>query len=468
MKKVSFLAVFLVVSSFVFAQKIELKAKVDERCELLGAVFRLAGAEEYGNNYVPIYLDSLDKYFEPYKNHEIVEYTKMLYENFEVAYDAPMSLAIHLQIVGDKISLIPNVKENSLDSSRWDRGYLPRFIELLNDFYVTTKFRDFFVSQSDFVEKVEQTATDYFSKIDMEWFKNFYGEVPDGNFCLVISFSNGSNNYGTKVEYLDGKEDLYAITIVAIDSLNNPYFDDNWSLELIIHEFCHSFCNHLIVENYDKMKKKAEEFFKIKQDELSRQAYTNAQTMMFETLVRASAIKYMADHYQINLNRNFSIEKSHGFICIEEIYKFLLNYEQHRDKYPTLKSYMPEMVKVFNKLNPKKIIKEQEKQEKFMPVMSIDNIKNNSQDVDATTTQIVVKFDKKMNTRSCGANYGKGKEYFPEIIGVRWNEETKTEWILEVKLEPNKEYSIVFPAQKFFSEDGVNAKNTINLDFKTK
>jgi len=39
---------------------------------------------------------------------------------------------------------------------------------------------------------------------------------------------------------------------------------------------------------------------------------------------------------------------------------------------------------------------------------------------------------------------------------------------LEVKLEPNKEYSIAFPAQWFRSEEGVNAKNTVYLDFKTK
>ena len=361
MKKVAFLALFLVVSSFVFAQKIELKAKVDERCELLGAVFRLAGAEEYLDNYIPIYLDSLDNYFEPYKNHEIVEYTKTFRENFGVAYDAPMMLAIHLQIVGGKISLIPNVKENSLDSSRWNRGYLPRFIELLNDFYTTTKFHNFFVSQSGFIEKVEQTATEYFSIIDMEWYKNFYGDVPDGNFNLVIGLSNGPNSYGLKVEYLDGKEDLHSITICALDSLSNPYFDDEWSLDLIIHEFCHSFCNHLIVENFDKMKKKADEFYKIKKD-LLHKGYTNGQIMMFETLVRASTIKYMADHYQIDLKSYFSIEKSYGFMYIEELYNFLLNYEQHRDKYPTLKSYMPEMVKLFNKLNPKKIIKEQEKQ----------------------------------------------------------------------------------------------------------
>lgn len=466
MKKITFVAALLVMSSFVFAQKIELKAKVDERCELLSTVFRLAEAKEYVTHEIPIYVDSLDKYFEPYKDHEIVEYTKTFRENFGVGYDAPMSLAVHLQIVGGKISLIPNVKENSLDS-RWNIDYLPRFIELLNDFYTITKFHDFFVRQSEFVEKVEQTGTEYFSKIDMEWYGKFFGEVPEGNFNLVISLSNGNNNYGPKVEYLDGKEDLYSITICAADSLNNPFFGDRWALPLIIHEFCHSFCNHLIFENYDKMKKKADEFYKIKQDVFNRQAYGNSQTMLCEILVRASVIKYMADHYPTNPEKYFSNEKSNGFIWIEELYNSLLNYEQNRDKYPTLKSYMPEIVKLINKLNPQKMLKEQEK---LMPEMSIANIKNNAQDIDAaTTTQIIVKFNKKMNTGANGSTYGKkGKEYFPEVIEGKWNEKTKTEWILEVKLEPNKEYSIAFPAQWFFSEDGVNAKNSVYLDFKTK
>jgi hypothetical protein len=267
------------------------------------------------------------------------------------------------------------------------------------------------------------------------------------------------------VEYLDGKEDLYSIIICAINSLNNPFFGD-WALNLVIHEFCHSFCNPLIIDNYDKMKKKADEFYKIKQDVLSKQAYGNSQTMLHEILVRASVIKYMADHYPTNPEKYFSNEKNKGFIWIEELYNSLLNYEQNRVKYPTLKSYMPEIVKVQNKLDPKKMVKEQEK---LMPVMSIANIKNNAQDVDATTTQIIVQFNKKMNTKANGSTYGiKGKEYFPEIIWQKWNEETKTEWILEVKLEQNKEYSIAFPAQWFFSEDGVNAKNTVYLDFKTK
>lgn len=467
MKKVAVLTLFVIISSFISAQNTVLNAKVDERCELLSTVFRMADADEYVTNENPVYVDALNKYFEPYKKHELIDYCKTYRENFGIGYDAPMNLAVHLQIIDRQISLIPDVKETSLDS-RWNKEYLPRFIELLNDFYTKTKFHDFFVSQSDLIGKVEQTATEYFRKIDMEWYKKFYGKVPDGNFSLIISLSNGNNNYGPKVEYLNNKQDIYSIITCNFDSLNNPYFDDRWALVLIIHEFNHSFCNPLIFDNYDKMKKKADEFYNIKQDVLKSQAYGNSHTMLCEILVRACVIKYMADHYPINLKEYFIREKINGFIWIEELYHSLLVYEQHRVQYPTLESYMTEIVKTQNKLSPEKMVK---KQEKNMPLMSIENIRNNQQDVDAkTTTQIIVKFSKKMNTRANGSTYGKkGKEYFPEITDAKWNEETKTEWILEVKLEPNKEYSIAFPSQWFYSEeDGANAKNTVYLDFKTK
>jgi len=466
MKKIAILAVLLVVSSFTFAQKIELNAKVDERCELLSTVFRLAEAREYMDNRVPVFVDNVVKHFEPYKNHEIVEFSKVLRRDYGVSYDAVMSLAVHLQIENGKISLISNVGENSLES-RWHRDSLPRYMELLNDFYTVTKFHDFFVQQADFVEKFEQAATEYFKKINMEWFKNFFGEVPDGSFKLVISLSNGSSNYGSKVSYLDNREDLYSILGGSTDSLNNPLFNDDWALELIIHEFSHSFCNPLIVENYSEMKEKADVFFALNEDVFRRQAYGSSQTMLYEILVRASVIKYMADHFpEMDVKNLLNREKSNGFLWIEELYNSFDKYEQNREKYPTLRMFMPEIVKILNELNPEKI---HEERQKLMPTMSV-NIENNDENVDAsTTTQIIVKFDKKMSVGNNGASFGdKGRDYMPKILGAKWNEETKTEWIIDVQLEPNREYSISFPAQFFRSEDGVSPKNTISLNFKTK
>ncbi|MDR2908180.1 MAG: DUF4932 domain-containing protein [Bacteroidales bacterium] len=464
MKKLTSLIVLFVINSFVFAQKIELNAKVDERCELLSTVFRLAEIEEYTPNEFSVFVDSVIKYFEPYKNHEVVEYCKMYRKKHSIAYDAPMNMAVHLQIIEGKISLIPNVKENSLDS-RWDRDALPRFIELLNDFYTVTKFHDFFQTQT-IKEKVEIAANEYFKKIDMKWFESFFGEVPEGNFNLVISLSNGNNNYGPNVEYLDGKEDLYSIIICGIDSLNNPVFEDDWAIELIVHEFCHSFCNPLITENYPKMQEKANAFFKQKKKTFKRMDYGDPQIMLFEVLVRASVIQYLADHFQENPQDYLSRQKINGFIWIEELYNLLDQYEENRDTYPTLRSFMPEIVYALNQMDPKRMEKERQKKK---PTMLVANITNGDQNVDASTTEIVIKFDKPMFTIPYGTSSGKqGKDYMPKALGAEWNKETKTEWVLKVQLEPNKKYSISFPAQWFYSEDGVNAKNTVYLDFKTK
>ena len=353
-KKIFISTVFLVISSSLFSQTIALKAKVDERCELLSTVFRLAEAVEYMQNKFPAFVDSVSMYFEPYKNHKVVEYSKMYREKYSVAYNAPMDLAVHLQLVDGKISFIPNVKNNSLEY-RWNRDSLPLFIALLNDFYTTTKFHDFFQKQT-IKEKVENAANKYFEKTDMEWFSNFFGEVPEGSFNLVISLSNGSFNYAAQVVYLDNKEDLYSIIICGRDSLNNPVFEDRWAWDLIIHEFCHSFVNYLIDKNNEAFRESGETMFSLLKDKMSSQAYSTWEVMMYEALVRAAVIKYIKDHdFEQSLIEGLTnYEKECGFFWIEELVAELGKYDKQRNLYPTLESYMPKLVEAY-KIWAKKI-----------------------------------------------------------------------------------------------------------------
>jgi hypothetical protein len=74
-----------------------------------------------------------------------------------------------------------------------------------------------------------------------------------------------------------------------------------------------------------------------------------------------------------------------------------------------------------------------------------------------------------MHTGANGSTYGKkGEDFYPEVLDAEWDNTSKTEWILFVKLEPNREYSIAFPKEFFMSEDFTSPKNTLYLDFKTK
>jgi len=77
-----------------------------------------------------------------------------------------------------------------------------------------------------------------------------------------------------------------------------------------------------------------------------------------------------------------------------------------------------------------------------------------------------------MSIYNNGISYGKkGKEYFPEFNKdkkAKWNIETKKEWTMYVELKSDMTYSLSFPAQFFFDEDGNPLDKTYYLDFTTK
>jgi hypothetical protein len=352
--------------------------------------------------------------------------------------------------------------------TRWQRDSIPQFISLLNQFYKASNFHYFFEQQKEIRNAAEQNFAKILEYINFEWFGKFYGELPQGDFNLIISLANGGGNYGPSVYYQDGKEEIFAIMGTwNSDSLGNPIYNGR-VLSTVIHEFNHSFCNPLINSYATELLPQSNKFFKLNEFKLRQQAYGNATTLLCEILVRACVIKYMyfAEKNEHRVKYRLASEMGNGFMWITELYDALTDYENNRTQYPTLRSFMPEIVKVQNSLNVKKMQKEQDK---YKPTIIGTNIKNGAKNVDSALDSIVVSFSKPMFTGANGSTYGKkGKDYFPEVIEGKWNKETKKEWILYVKLQPNTQYSLSFPAQFFISEEYYNPKETYFLDFKTK
>jgi len=469
-KKILFFAFSMLYVFCVYAQDLKISAKVDERTELLSIVFRLSEAEEYSGNDFPLYIDKVNEYFTNFKNHKVVSFSQEMRKKYEVAYDAVMSMAVHLKIENEKISLIENIGPKKIDA-RWQKDSIPRFLELLNDFYKETNFHNFFEQQKEIREITEQNFRHLIDNVDIEWFEKFFGEQPNENFSLIISLTN-SGHYGASVEFPNKKREVFSIiSIEEVDTLGMPIFDD-WTVETIIHEFCHSFCNKLIDKNYNKLKRKSEIFFKLQRAQMEFMAYGSAKTMLYETLVRVCVIKYEEMHGkdEKKIIQQIRRERNAGFMWIENLFLELKKYDNNRDKYPTLDSFMPEIVKLQNSLNPKKMLKEQEKESSNTTIQVI-GIKNNSQDVDPMLNKIIVKFDSPMTIGPSGISDGLKKsrdwEYIFKVTKSYWNEETKDEWILEIELEPDKEYSVSFPRTFFLTEDGLYLKETYYLDFKT-
>ena len=435
---------------------------VDERTELVSIVFRLAGAKEYVTDNLKDYMNDIDTYFAAHKNHDVVKLTQDVWSQNGVAYDAVMSMATHIEIENQEIKIKKDIIHGSIDQ-RWTEENIIKFVELLNQFYKESKFHVFFGQHHDLYQKAVENFNKILENVNFEWFEKFYGEQNKVNFLLIISLVNGGNNYGSKVLYTNQPEDLYAIIGTwATNESGEPIYSEQ-VIGTVIHEFNHSFCNDLIDEFYHQLEEQGKVFFGFVKEKMVRQAYGSSKTMLYEILVRACVIKY----YPSNVKLRISRELSNGFFWIDELVNSLSAYEKNRDKYPTLKSYMPEIVKLQNSLSPEKIYEEIEKNK---PIITETNIENEDQNVDPCIEKITVKFSVPMLTGNNGTRYGKFREFFPEFQDrkAEWNEETKMEWSFYVRLKPNTQYSICFPSTFFLSaENYLNLKETYFLDFKT-
>ena len=469
MKKIitTILMTFTVIA--LFSQNRAVQAKVDERTELLSIIFRLADAKEYMNDNIPSYAKEIDKYFAPFKEHEAIRFAKKIRSEQGVSYDAVMSIAIALEIT-DSIRLRPNLSTSCIDE-RWGLESATKFIKLLNQFYFDSKFKEFFFKNSALYQIAEDRFSEVLKDIDFNWFEKFYGLKPNGNFNLILSIPNGGGNYGPKVMFNDGKEELYAIIGgCKADSSGQPSYSKR-NNPIIVHEFNHSFCNPLIDDNYPAMQSITNNIYALVKEKLSGQAYVEAKTMNREILVRACVIRYSQSN-GINeklLKSQVATEMSNGFLWIDKLVDHLAIYEKNRDKYPTLKDYMPEIIKLENSLSPKQLLIDFEA--KRPKIVSI-SIPNDSKNVDPNITEITLTFDRSMSIYNNGSSYGKkGKDYFPVFNKektAKWNKETKKEWTIYVDLKSDMIYSLSFPAQFFVDENMYPLDKTYYLDFTTK
>jgi len=469
MKKITtaILMTFTVIA--LFSQNRTVQPKVDERTELLSIIFRLAEAKEYMNDNVPSYAKEIDEYFAPFKEHEAIRFAKKIRSEQGVSYDAVMSIAVALEIT-DSIRLRPNLSTSCIDQ-RWGLESATKFIKLLNQLYFDSRFKEFFLKHNALYKIAENRFSEILKDVDFNWFEKFYGLKPNGNFNLILSIPNGGGNYGPKVMFNDGKEELYAIIGgCKADSSSQPSYSKRNS-PIIVHEYNHSFCNQLIDDNYPAMQSITNNIFALVKEKLSRQAYGEAKTMNREILVRACVIRY-SQRNGINeklLKSQVATEMSNGFLWIDKLVDQLAIYEQNRDKYPTLKDYMPEIVKLENSLSPEQL--QIDFEAKCAKIVSI-SIPDSSKNVDPNITEITLTFDRPMSIYNNGISYGKkGKEYFPEFNKdkkAKWNIETKKEWTMYVELKSDMTYSLSFPAQFFFDEDGNPLDKTYYLDFTTK
>lgn len=323
-----------------------------ETVELMGLIWRLAGAQEYNQSQVVTVTNSADKYFASMKNHQAVTLAQQ-YRQQGIGYDAVTGYANQLifnesgEIVFDPDYLAGS---NSSFDNRWNSMQKNSMLKAVNDFYKESNFHDWFVS----TEVEQQQAIASFKNVcdlDYAWFDSYYGKNDKFTSRIILSFMAGGGNYGISLKRKDG---TFLLTpVLGSLSQNNAGVRFNGDMNLIVHEFSHPYCNPLIDANWSAIATKANEVYSKVSSIMQSQAYGDARIMMCETLVRSSAIRYMISHNQKDIvNQTIAYEERNGFMMVRTLVNTLEKREQDASRYATLADFMPEIIEAVNSFDP--------------------------------------------------------------------------------------------------------------------
>ncbi|HEK20580.1 MULTISPECIES: Ig-like domain-containing protein [unclassified Mucilaginibacter] len=143
------------------------------------------------------------------------------------------------------------------------------------------------------------------------------------------------------------------------------------------------------------------------------------------------------------------------------------NYEANRKRYPTLESFMPEIAKFYDQTATDISVIISNYQKRQPHVASLAPFTNGSTDVDPTTTEIKITFNKPLAGKGYSINLGQsGKEHYP-VVKVIGYTDNNSAIVIQLALKPDFEYEFVLTGRAFKTADGYPLEN-VNIHFKTK
>ena len=179
---------------------------------------------------------------------------------------------------------------------------------------------------------------------------------------------------------------------------------------------------------------------------MRQQAYTTWETMLNESLVRASVVRYMAAREGAEAARaQTESERARWFLWTRDLAGLLESYEKSRETYRSFEAFMPRIVDFFTTVSERSssLTEEFERSRPYVVDMSPAN---GTLNVDPATSEVSFRFSTKMG-KGVNVNYGPGGEdTYPKVTTFGWDE-AGTVLTLKVVLEPGRKYEFVLNSE---------------------
>jgi hypothetical protein len=446
------------------AMQPSLLSHVDHRVELMCIIFRLAGNPEYNRAAKSAYVDAVDEHFAPFHDHPAVLAARQLRATRGISFDAVAGMAVH---VSDVVQLKERISFEHPDCQldhRWQPKEAREFLKQVRKFVKDTRFEEFMSEQEIYFTAASIRMNELVTRrAYLAWFDSFFGPRPNARYEVIVGLLNGGGNYGCSVRLADGSEDITPVMGVwRIDANGLPEFQDS-VIPTLIHEFCHPYVNPAVEKFARHLENSGRRIRATCAEVMREQAYTNWQTILSESLVRASVVRYLkANDTHSEALAEIRRQRERGFEWVGDLSDLLGEYEKHRDQYPTLESFMPRVVTFFDECAGRV-----EAQAARRPKVVSMTPANGAQDVDPNLKELRVTFDRPMMD---GFAVVGGGPNFPEVTGQASYDKAHKVLTIPVRLKPGWHYQLWLNRGQydtFRSADGTPLES-VAVTFKTK
>src|SRR5262249_23773103 len=154
----------------------------------------------------------VDEHFAPFKDHAAVQLARKLRASRSIGFDAVASFALHIQGGPRLEPKFPfDVKPADLER-RWSLESAAQFLAALQAFADDSQAFAFFEQHRVLYDKSAARLAQELSKRPYRaWLDGFFGARPTAKFCAIVGMLNGGANYGTKIRYPDGHEEILPV-----------------------------------------------------------------------------------------------------------------------------------------------------------------------------------------------------------------------------------------------------------------
>ncbi|ACB75556.1 DUF4932 domain-containing protein [Opitutus terrae] len=324
---------------------------IDPRVELVAVTQHLSGYAERSqrfkgriNDFDHPYLNALRQHFAGFKEHEAIKRLAAL----RVGGSDPMGIAVQLSDPND-VALQGALDREIVGS---EPAEVDAYVAALRTFARDAAFMDFYTANA---ASRAAMVEDFKQSIDLHAIATETGRycgAQPARYTIILAPLLGRTSFGPNVTTPDGTKVFYAILPASGVADGHLVFGNRNHLdEYLWHEFGHSFVNPLVDEHWRDLEKLSGLMNKI-QPSRSLNYGREWKIWVSEHVVRAIAARIVRQQKgETAYAEQVARDQGRGFAYLGELCRSLETYEQNRDKFPSLSSYFPEIVAVFERLN---------------------------------------------------------------------------------------------------------------------